>query len=187
MTISEGFSLGIDGDDDDDKSDKQKTEKEKREEMITEINDAFDPDDFREKLKKLLDLYKEIEKTEGKIYIGMFTNMNRGIKKDIDYVKDLWDEDEDEWEERAYKELAETKFKKYNFQFSFGAIVFDEILEKAETDESYKKKYDWYKDYYGKTGITYIKRAISIVLDKDMDVDMDMDMDLGKKSSMGFF
>ena len=43
------------------------------------------------------------------------------------------------------------------------------------------------KKIYGEKGVTYIKRAISIVLDKDMDMDMDMDTNLGKKSSMGFF
>ena len=181
MTLREGFPFG----DDDDDDDKEKTKKEKEEEMVKEINDAFDPDDFREKARKMLDLYEEIEKTEGKMYIGMYGMNNRGFIRDIDYVKSLWDEEEDEWKEKAYSEKAESKFKNYNLTMFSAARRSDEIFEKAETKESYKKIYDNMKEFYGETGITYIKRVVSIVLDKDMD--MDMDMDLGKKSSMSFF
>ena len=182
MTLREGLSFGNDDDDD---SDKKKTAKE--------INDEFDPDDFREKARKMLDLYEEIEKTQGKMYIGALIGMNRTLIRDIDYVKNLWDEEEDEWKEKAYSELAESKFKKYNLTMLSAAVIFDEIIEKAETKESYQKKYEGIKDFYGIIGTTYIKRLTSITLDKDMDIDMDMDMDmdmdvdLGKKSSMGFF
>ena len=105
MTLREGFPFDDDDDDDDD-DDKKKTKKEKEEEMIKEINDEFDPDDFREKVRKMLDLYKEIEKTQGKMYIGALIGMNRVVIRDIDYVKNLWDEEEDEWKEKAYSELA---------------------------------------------------------------------------------
>ena len=107
------------------------TKEEKEKEMIKEINDAFDPDDFREKVKKLLDLYKEIEKTQGKAYI--FSRIDRSLMRDIDYLKSLWDEEEDEWKEKAYSEKAESKFKKYNLSMFFLANIFDEIFEKAET------------------------------------------------------
>tara|TARA_Y100001935_G_scaffold43443_1_gene35558 strand:- start:299 stop:841 length:543 start_codon:yes stop_codon:yes gene_type:complete len=180
MTLREGFPFG-DNDDDDDK---KKTKEEKEQEMIKEINDAFDPDDFRVKVKKLLDLYKEIEKTQGKAYI--FSMVDRTYMRDIDYLKSLWDEEEDEWKEKAYSEKAESKLKKYNLTMFYTANIFDEIFEKAETKESYKKKYDNMKEHYGKTGITYIKRIISIVLDKDM-ADLDMDTNLGQKSNGSFF
>ncbi len=178
MTLREGFPFG---DDDDDDDDKKKTKEEKEEEMIKEINDEFDPDDFREKARKILDLLKEIEKTQGKAYI--FYMIDKEFMRDFDYLKSLWDEEEDEWKEKAYSEKAESKFKKYNFSMFYFAMIFDEIFEKAETKESYKKKYDFWQGQYGKTGITYIKRTIGIVLDKDMDLDMDMDTNLGKKSS----
>ena len=168
MTLREGMQ----SDEDDD--DKKKTKKEKEEEMIKEINDAFDPDDFRVKVKKLLDLYKEIEKTQGKMYIGALIGMNRVLIRDIDYVKNLWDEEEDEWKEKAYSEKAESKLKKYNLSMFYTANIFDEIFEKAETKESYKKKYDDMKEHYGVTGMTYIKRIIGIILDKEMDIDTDL-------------
>ena len=169
MTLREGFPFGDDDSDDDSDDD---TEEE------------FDSDDFREKAKKLLDLYEEIEKTEGMIYISLF---DKGMMRDLHYVKGLWDEEEDEWKEKAYSELAESKFKKYNINMVGLSKTFDKVIEKAETKESYKKKYDNMKKIYGEKGVTYIKRAISIVLDKDMDLDMDMDTNLGKKPSMSFF
>ena len=198
MTLREGYTFSIGGNDDDDESDEKKTAKEKQEEMKKEINDAFDAEEFREKAKKLIDLYEEIEKTQGKAYIGALIGMNKELIRDIDYVKNLWDEEKDEWKKKAYEELAESKFKKYNLSMFFFANIFDEIIEKAETDERNKEKYDNMKEIYGKTGITYIKRIFGIVLDKDMDFDMDMDMgalgrerpmdmDLGQTSMFNYF
>ena len=109
----------------------------------------------------------------------------------IAYVKGLWDEKNDEWKKKAFSKLAESKFLEYNEQLYKLAKYFDNIFEKAETKDSYKEQYDEFKKIYGVTGMTYIKRIVGIILDKEMDLDMELDMELDTnysgKSGSSFF
>ncbi len=133
-----------------------------------EEEEGFDPDDFRDKAKNLLDLLEEINIKHGTLYTDSLIGNNKALIQSLDYVKGLWDEEEDEWKEKAYSELAESKFVNYNKNILKTAKDYDKIIEKAETKESYKIKYDSMKKKYGETGVTYIKQGIGIVLNKEM-------------------
>ena len=158
MTLREGMQ----SDEDDDEEEE-------------EFNDEnFDAEDFRVKLRDLLDLSEEMYNKHGTAYGNIIPGYNRPVLQGISYVKGLWDEEEDEWKEKAYSEKAESKFLNYNKNLYKSAKYFDNIIEKAETKDSYKKQYDDMKEHYGVTGMTYIKRIIGIILDKEMDIDTDL-------------
>ena len=145
-----------------------------------EEEEEFDPDDFREMAKKLLDLLEEINEKEGELYIKNTIGKNIRILRDIDYMKSLWNKPEDEWKDKAYSELAESKFVNYNKLIFKVAKNFDKTFEEAETKETSKRKYNVLKKLYGETGILYIQRATGIVLDKEMDF-------LSNDSGVSFF
>ena len=175
MTLREGMKSGEDDDDEEDEEEE-------------EFNDEdFDAEDFRVKLRDLLDLSEEMYNKHGKAYAAIIPGYNRPVMQGIAYVKGLWDEENDEWKEKAYSELAESKFLKYNKNLYKSAKYYDNIIEKAETKDSYKEQYDELKKVYGVTGIIYIKRIIGIVLDKEMELDIELDTDLPGKSGSRFF
>jgi len=172
MTIREGYIGGdIFGDDSDDSDDSDDEEEEE-----------FDPDDFRDKVRKLLDLFDDIEKKEGSHYFNMYFGY---LEEDLNKARELWDEDEDEWMEDAYSEANETRLENYYNQSMPQAKILDKMFENQKSPKGgYKKSYDKFKKKFGESGITYTKRGISILLDKDMG--MDMGGGLEKSSGMGF-
>ena len=102
MTIREGFAGGdIFGDDSDDEEEEEEEEEE---------GGGFDPDDFRDKVRKILDLFDDIKKKEGEGYFKMYFG---GLEKTDDYklARELWDEDEDEGMEDAYSTANETRLE----------------------------------------------------------------------------
>jgi len=166
MTIREGYIGGdIFGDDSDDSDDSDDEEEEE-----------FDPDDFRDKVRKLLDLFDDIKKKEGEGYFKIYFG---GLEQTDDYklARELWDEDEDEWMEDAYSEANETRLENYYNKLMPYAKNIDKKFENQKSPKGFKKQ-------YGETGITYAKRGLSILLDKDMG--MDMGGGLEKSSGMGF-
>ena len=173
MTIREGYIGGdIFGDDSDDSDDEEEEE--------------FDPDDFRDKVRKILDLLDDIKKKEGE---GYFTIFFGGLEQTDDYklARELWDEDEDEWMEDAYSTANETRLENYYNKLMPYAKNIDKMFENQTSHKGgYKKKYDEFKKHNGETGITYAKRGLSILLDKDMGMGMDMGGGLEKSSGMGF-
>jgi len=168
MTIREGFAGGdIFGDDSDDEEEEEEEEEE---------GGGFDPDDFRDKVRKILDLFDDIKKKEGEGYFKMYFG---GLEKTDDYklARELWDEDEDEWMEDAYSTANETRLENYYNKLMPYAKNIDKMFENQKSPKGFKKQ-------YGETGITYAKRGLSILLDKDMG--MDMGGGLEKSSGMGF-
>jgi hypothetical protein len=166
MTIREGYIGGdIFGDDSDDSDDSDDEEEEE-----------FDPDDFRDKVRKILDLLDDIKKKEGEGYFKIYFG---GLEQTDDYklARELWDEDEDEWMEDAYSEANETRLENYYNKLMPYAKNIDKKFENQKSPKGFKKQ-------YGETGITYAKRGLSILLDKDMG--MDMGGGLEKSSGMGF-
>ena len=188
MTLREGMKLRsvLPKDEDDDEEDE---EDEQEEEFNVE---DFDAEDFREKLRDLLDLSEEMYNKHGKAYGAIIPGYHSTkIMRGIAYVKGLWDEKNDEWKKKAFSELAESKFLEYNEELYKLAKYYDNIIEKADTKDSYKEQYDDLKKIYGVTGVTYIKRIVGIILDKEMDLDMELDMELDTnysgKSGSSFF
>tara|TARA_Y100000768_G_scaffold387825_1_gene380483 strand:- start:2155 stop:2739 length:585 start_codon:yes stop_codon:yes gene_type:complete len=138
----------------------------------------FDADDSRDKIIKILELFDTLKEKEGNVYLN---NISKEVLRDINYLESLWDEENDEWKEKAYNELAEKKIKGYTKRaFNFSKKV-NKIFENYDSDEINEKAYQDMKKSYGETGVNYIKQFVGIVLDIEMEYDND------DKQSSSFF